>query len=83
MLDQIKMAAESYVLPLEIPNLGRRTVRDLACTVLYRGADGVQMAREVRVDYLGGYLTQTIYLYFSEDPRSLDVRARPLHYQIE
>lgn len=83
--DRTQQAGERYVLPVEVRNNGQVTLRDLRIVVELAGADAGADAgpREIDIDYLGQRSGQTLYLYFDRDPRSLDVRARPVQYRLE
>ena len=72
-----------YILPIEVVNHGRLTLRELNVEVEYRGPDGKQETREFTIDYLGEQSKQKIYLYFDQHPRDLQVKAEPLTYRLD
>lgn len=72
-----------YIVPVELRNRGRRTVKDLTVRVRYESSGGVEEAGDFTVDYLGDRATQKVYLYFDRHPRALRVEAAPFAYQLE
>jgi uncharacterized protein (TIGR02588 family) len=72
-----------YIVPVELRNRGRRTVKDLQVRVRYESAGGGKESGDFTVDYLGDRATQKVYLYFDRHPRDLRVDATPFAYQLE
>ena len=82
-LDRAAKAGDRFVLPILVTNRGRQTMRDLKVQLEFRGEGGKNEEREFVLDYLGERSEQTIYAYFDQDPRTLDVRAMPVQYRLE
>ena len=72
-----------YILPIEIINHGRLTLRDLTVEVEYRSPDGKTETHELTIDYLGEQSRQKAYVYFDEHPRGLQVKANPTTYRLD
>ena len=72
-----------YILPVEIKNPGRHTLKELEATLTFRGPGGSREERAFKLDYLGEGATQTRYFYFDRHPSDLDIRIRPLAYALE
>jgi uncharacterized protein (TIGR02588 family) len=83
LLDKVSQHEGRFILPLEVKNPGARTLRDLQVRIEYRGPSGARESMDVLIDYVGQSAEQIIYAYFSQDPRSLSVRAEPLSYRLE
>ena len=83
LLDQVRQVGTMFILPVEITNGGRRTLRALKVEVTHQGPDGKDESQELDLDYLGERSTQKVYLYFDRHPRDLKVEAKPLHYQVD
>jgi uncharacterized protein (TIGR02588 family) len=81
--DQAQRAAGRYVVPVEVRNDGRQTLKDLKVQVRYRSPDGKPQTNDFLIDYLGEGTRQKVYLYFDRHPSELQVEAEPLAYQIE
>jgi uncharacterized protein (TIGR02588 family) len=81
--DQARQVGRQYVLPVEVFNRGRRTLRELSLEVTYTSREGQDEQREVLLDYVGEGSRETVYLYLDSDPAKLDVRAQPLFYRME
>ena len=80
--DRAERQGDTYVLPVEVRNTGDRTLRDLKVEAAYTDADGRAQAREHVIDYLGERARETLYFYFDDDPRNLDLTFRPLVYHL-
>lgn len=72
-----------YIVPVEVRNGGRQTLKDLKLEVTYRWADGAAERGDVLIDYLGERSSHTVYLYFDRAPEDLQVTATPFAYQLD
>lgn len=80
LMDQVGREGGKYFLPVEVHNRGRRTLRDFRAELTYRTTDGKQETRDIKIDFLAERARETRYFYFDQDPRGLQVEARPLGY---
>jgi len=83
LLKQVREEENRFILPVEVTNQGRRTLRDLTIEIEFRPDGGKPESREVTIDYLGERSKQEIYVYFDRHPRALQVQARPLTYRLD
>jgi uncharacterized protein (TIGR02588 family) len=81
-LDRVSEQHGRFVLPIQVKNPGSRTVRDLQLRVEYR-EQGEPRSLDVSIDYVGQSAEQLVYVYFSEDPRSLSVHAEAISYLVD
>lgn len=81
-LDRVSEQQGRFVLPIEVKNLGARTVRELQLRVEYEER-GQRRHLEVLIDYVGQSAAQLVFVYFSQDPRQLSVRAEPVSYLVD
>lgn len=81
-LDRVSEQEGRFILPIRVENPGSRTVRDLKLRVEYR-EHGEPRSLDVLVDYVGQSAEQIVYVYFSEDPRALSVRAEATSYLVD
>ena len=73
-----------FILPVDVENTGRRTLRDLEVELTYTPPGKQQPERATKtIDYLGEGSTQTLYFYLDHDPRQMPVHVRPLHYRLD
>lgn len=82
LMDQVSQEGDTYFLPVEIHNNGRRTLRDFTAELTYRTPDGSRQTREIKLDFLAERARETRYFYFDHDPRDLQVEARPVGYGV-
>lgn len=80
LMDQVGRDGGKYILPVEIHNMGRRTLRDFRAELTYRTADGREQTRAIQLDFLAEHARERRYFYFDQDPRTMQVQARPLGY---
>ena len=82
--DEARQVEAVFILPVDVENSGRRTLRDLEVELTYT-PPGQQQAEkaEKTIDYLGEGSKQTLYFYLDHDPRQMAVRVRPLHYRVD
>lgn len=81
---QAQEVSGRYVVPVEVRNLGRRTLKDLTVRVDSTAPDGTNApAGDVTIDYLAARAVQKIYLYFERHPRDLRIDVRPFSYRLE
>jgi uncharacterized protein (TIGR02588 family) len=83
LVGRVERAGDRYVLPIELRNRGRRTVRQLRVEVRHGRQGEEPETTELDVDYLGGGSTHEAYVYLEEDPRGLKVEVEPRQYQLE
>jgi len=81
-LDRVSEQQGRFVLPIEVKNLGARTVRELQLRVEYEER-GQRRQLDVLIDYVGQSAAQLAFVYFSQDPRYLSVRAEPVSYLVD
>jgi uncharacterized protein (TIGR02588 family) len=81
--EEVQQKGDRFILPIEISNRGRRTLRELKVEVGVTEPGGRSETRELQIDYLGEQSAQTVFLYFEQDPRALQIEARPVHYLID
>lgn len=81
--NQARETAGRYVVPVEVRNDGRQTLKDLKVQVTYRGPGGAPQTSDVLIDYLGEGAPQKVYLHFDRPPAELQVKAEPFAYQLE
>lgn len=82
-MDQMRAIGERFVLPVKVSNGGQRTVHELTVEVSYQPKDAEPAKAEVTIDYLGESSDEVIYFYFDEDPKGLQVEARPASYRLD
>jgi uncharacterized protein (TIGR02588 family) len=80
---EVEQKGGRFILPIEITNRGRRTLRELKVEVRMTEPSGQADTRDLAIDYLGEQSTQKVFLYFEQDPRTLQIEARPVHYLID
>lgn len=78
-----KRMGDAFVLPVEVRNLGNRTLRSLTIEVTLGPAGPKQEKREIELDYLGEGETEKLFLYLDRDPAGSKVEGRPLHYLLD
>ena len=81
-LDRVSEQQGRFVLPIEVKNLGARTVRELQLRVEFEEG-GQRRNLDVLIDYVGQSAAQLVFIYFSQDPRGLSVRAEPVSYLVD
>lgn len=82
---EVQEASGRYVVPIEVRNLGRRTLKDLKVQVTFAAPAGEsnQPDEEVTLDYLAAGAAQKIYLYVHRHPKDMTVVAEPSSYRLE
>lgn len=83
LLDQAQETGGRFVLPVKVENHGDRTLHDLKVELSFQPPDDTPQTTDAMIDYLGEHSEQVLYFYFEEDPRSLNVEARPASYRLE
>jgi uncharacterized protein (TIGR02588 family) len=78
-----RQAGGRYVVPVEVRNQGRRTIKDLKVRVAHAAQDGTRETGDVTLDFVPASAVQKVYLYFDRPPRDLRVEAAPFSYQLE
>ena len=82
--DEARQVEAVFILPVDVENKGRRTLRDLEVELTYTPPGKQQPERATKtIDYLGEGSTQTLYFYLDHDPRQTSVHVRPLHYRLD
>ena len=82
--DAARQVEAVFILPVDVENTGRRTLRDLEVELAYTPPGKQQPERATKkIDYLGEGSTQTLYFYLDHDPRQMSVHVRPLHYRLD
>jgi uncharacterized protein (TIGR02588 family) len=83
--DAVRQLEAVFILPVEVENTGRRTLRDLEIELTYTppGNQQPEKKAEKTFDYLGEGAKQTLYFYLDHDPRQVPVHVRPLHYRLD
>lgn len=82
--DEVRQLGDRYILPVKIENAGAQTLRDLKVEVEYHPPQAAEPQRQdFLIDYLSEKAEQTIYVYFEHDPKTLKVKASPVHYRLE
>jgi uncharacterized protein (TIGR02588 family) len=82
-LERVERRNGQYILPVEVRNPGRRTLRDLKIEISWQSAEGSKEHIDFTIDYLGESSTQTVFFYLNEDPKSLQPEVRPTHYRLD
>ena len=82
-VDGVQAQGERYVLPIELINPSRRTLRDVLIRVRRPGPGGARESIDVVVDYLGQSSSQTLYVYLHGDPRAGSVTAEAISYRVD
>lgn len=82
-MEKIQASGGRFVLPVVLANKGGRTVRELTVEVSFQPEDAEPQTAEATIDYLGENSEEVIYFYFEEDPRGLQVEARPASYRLD
>jgi uncharacterized protein (TIGR02588 family) len=80
---EVQQKGDRYILPIEISNQGRRTLRELKVEVRATEPGGKSDTRELQIDYLGEQSAQKVFLYFEQDPRGSRVETRPVYYLVD
>lgn len=80
---EVRHEGGRHILPIEIENPGRRTLRDVQIEVRLRPPNGPRETRELTIDYLGEKARQKVYLYLDWPPKPGSVRVAPLLYRVE
>ena len=81
--DRTVKKGETYILPMEVRNMGEHALRELKVQVTYTPPGGEEETRDIDVTYLGASSSQTMYLYFKDDPKTLNIKAEPLVYNLD
>ena len=87
-VEQAKLEAGRYIVPIEVHNRGTQTVSNLKIQVRpspageARDAGDAGGQNDLLIDYLPANLSQTLYLYFDRDPRQLKIEAQPVAYEL-
>jgi uncharacterized protein (TIGR02588 family) len=81
--EEVRQEGKQYILPIEITNRGRRTVRDLQIEVKLRAPGGTSETREWTIDFLAEQSRQKAYLYLPWPPDPTGIEAKPLLYRLE
>jgi uncharacterized protein (TIGR02588 family) len=82
--DEVRQVEAVFILPVEVENAGRRTLRDLEVELRYTPPGHQQPEKaEKTIDYLGERSKQRLYFYLDYDPRQMPVHVRPLHYRLD
>ena len=77
---EARRLGERYILPIEVRNLGDRTLRELEIEATYRTPEGKEETQEFTVAYLGEGSSTRLYLYLDRDPSGEKIEARAVHY---
>jgi uncharacterized protein (TIGR02588 family) len=78
-VDGVQRLGEAFVLPIEVKNSGRKSLKGLQLEV--SSPDGTTV--DVQIDYLGQHSTQTVYTIVKSDPRQAPVQVQPRVYTLE
>lgn len=81
--DRMKKMDGTYILPIEIRNDGEHAIRELTIQVSYTPPGGKEETRDLTLNYLGEGSSQKRYLYFKDDPKTLDLKAEPQDYNLD
>lgn len=81
--DRMVKKDETYILPMEVRNKGEHALRELKVQVTYTPPEGKEETRDIDLSYLGESSSQTMYLYFKDDPKTLNVKAEPQVYNLD
>ena len=81
--DQGSQKNNGYVIPVEVHNRGRRTLRALQLRLSYLAGDGSEQADDFTIDYLSEQAKQTVYIYLDRQPGESPITVRPVAYQLE
>jgi uncharacterized protein (TIGR02588 family) len=73
---------ESFVLPIDIENRGRRTVALATFRITIAGANGEEY-EHIELQYLARTSKQRIYKYLAREPKRGNVRIVPGYYRLE
>jgi uncharacterized protein (TIGR02588 family) len=83
LIAEVRQQGKQYILPVEVSNNGRRTIRELTVEVKQETPEGQQSTREIKIDYLGEKSRQKAYLTLEQDPRSMKIEAAPSYYLLD
>ena len=81
--DQAREHEGGYVVPIEVRNNGRKTLKDVKVLVTRRPPGGEPQSHDFLIDYLPERSSQTIYLTLDRSPSDLRLEAKPFSYQLE
>ena len=81
--NEAQATAGRYVVPVEVRNSGRQTLKDLKVRVSYRAPDGTPQTSDFLIGYLVEGAPETVFLYFERHPSELQVKAEPFSYQLD
>ncbi len=81
--NEVAASEAQYILPIEVHNLGEQTIRAFTGEISITLTENETEAHEFALDYLGVGARERVYVYFEQDPRGRDVKAKPLTYQVE
>ncbi|MFN3648339.1 MAG: hypothetical protein ACK47B_02060 [Armatimonadota bacterium] len=80
---EVRPLGGEYVVPIEVENQGRRTVRDLRIGITYVGEQGEEVEQDTTIDYLGERSKTRVFVYVPTDPRQAQLEATPSLYRLE
>ncbi len=86
LLNEAEQVNGKHVVPLEVVNLGRRTMAELRVDVIHEGAKpgSGEDSRRVEFTYLSPGARQKAYLYFEQDPETLrGLIAKAAFYRVD
>jgi uncharacterized protein (TIGR02588 family) len=83
LMEQVRQEGGRYVVPVEVRNDGRQTLKEFKIHIRYRSIDGTPQNSDFLIDYLGERKSQKVYLYFDRAPSELRVEVEPFAYQLE
>ncbi len=81
--NEVSTRESQFILPIEVSNQGEQTIRAFTGEVSIPLTENETESHEFTIDYLGVRAREKVYVYFDQDPRGRDVKAKPLTYQVE
>lgn len=83
LLEDSRQEGGRHILPVEIENGGRRTIRDLNVEVTFLSDAGERKTQEIRIEYLGEHSKQEVYVFIDRDPAEARVEGRVRNYRLD
>ncbi len=83
LIEDARESGGHFIVPVEVRNLGRRSLKEITVRFSHASADGTQESGDFVVDHLGEGASHQAYLYLDQDPRAAKPDATASDYQLE
>jgi uncharacterized protein (TIGR02588 family) len=76
-------AGGQFIVPVEVRNLGRRSLKAITIRFTHASADGTEESGDFIIDHLGEGATHQAYLFLDQPPTAAKPEAEVSDYQLE